>query len=77
MDARGARFLAARILCGAKAGDRVELLSTGRSDVGLAPGDRGIVTDIGEAEIRVQWDRGLTSALDVFDAQIRVCPPLF
>ena len=53
MDARGARFLAARILCGAKPGDRVGLLSTGRSEAGLRPGDRGIVTNIDEGEVLV------------------------
>ena len=73
MDARGARFLAARILCGAKPGDRVEVLSAGRGNAALTPGDRGIVTGIGEGEVLVRWDRGPTSAVDVFDAQLRVC----
>ena len=49
----------------------------GRSDAGLRPGDRGIVTNIGEGEVLVQWDRGQTSAVDVFEARLRVCPSIF
>ena len=71
MDGRGARFLATRIRCGARPGDRVELVNpAGHPE--LKPGDRGVVTDIDEGEVHVCWDSGQTLPVNPFEAHLRV-----
>ena len=73
MDGRGARHLATRIQVGARPGERVEIVSLGGGSP-LKPGDRGVVTHIGEGEVHVRWDSGATLPVNPFQAHLRVLP---
>jgi hypothetical protein len=68
MDGRGARILAARILAGARPGDRVEVLACVAERSELARGDQGVVTCVDEGVVRVAWDSGLESDVDPGEA---------
>jgi len=72
LDGRGARHLATRIQVGARPGDRVEVVSPESGDSQLKPGDRGVVTHIGEGAVDVDWDSGLTHSVNPFQARLRV-----
>jgi hypothetical protein len=63
--------LATRIQVGARPGDRVELVSAEGGDSELKPGDRGVVTHIGERAVHVDWDSGLTLPVNPFQARLR------
>ena len=70
MDPAGARHLAARIKAGVRIGQWVELVGDASSE-GLHAGDRGIVHEISEAGVVVQWDRGFRAMIDPGATPIR------
>ena len=65
MDARRARYLAARIRAGVWIGMRIELVRDAGDDSGLCAGDRGVVDKIDEdGRVIVSWDRGFSLGID-------------
>lgn len=70
MDGKGARILRLRIALGAAPGDRVEVVSV-TGDAVVAPGDRGTLTFIDEASVRVAFDSGEEVVVDPRLVQLR------
>jgi hypothetical protein len=70
MDVAGARHLAARIRAGVRVGQWVELVDD-TSGSGLCAGDRGIVHEISEQGVVVQWERGFSAVVDPDATTIR------
>jgi hypothetical protein len=74
MDAKGARFLRARIAVGAP-GRRVEVVSIEGDRGSLRLGARGTVLSFEDAGVRVQFDSGETLVLDPLAIRLRAVRP--
>jgi hypothetical protein len=73
MDTAGARFLAARLEAGVRAGSIIQLLSDTADASPAQTGDIGTVQDIKEdGNILVQWDDGFTSDIHPTRSSYRV-----